>query len=109
MINASNAAGLDGFRLPELDELLGPDVVDIDVGVDEPLDFTLRTASREASRSDAIYKGSPFVLPVEACTSSQCSGPDSADLGLQDVYSFLDLPSSASEQSGVFENIAGTA
>ena len=110
MINASNGAGLDDFRLPELDELLGPDVFGVGEGVDEHLDFILLTASKETSQSGATYIGSPSVLPVEARANlAQIPGPDSADSGLEDIYSFLDLPSSASGQSGVFDYIAGMA
>ena len=110
MISASNAAGLDDFRLPELDELLGLDVFGVNEGIHEPLEVILPTALKKASSRGATYTGSPLVSSFEARTSfSQDSGPGSAELGLEEVYSFLDLPSSASEQSGVFENIAGTA
>ncbi|KAK9855478.1 hypothetical protein WJX84_005588 [Apatococcus fuscideae] len=106
MIHAAGAAVLDDFRLPELDELLDDD----SYAAEQPrpdLESFLSTPSLEALRSEIAYSGSPLSTPFEA-SAPQDLGPSrrSDDFGLQDVYPWLEMPSSASEQSAVNENMA---
>ena len=110
MIQA-DATDLTDFRLAELQDLLEVDDTFADEAPDQILECILSGACFEAPSSDAaqskLPNNSPSGVTNHLLQNLDLSSLGSGDSGLRDVYAWLELPSSASEQSAVHDDIAG--